>query len=92
MRGSALLAFSDDLLKPEDEAALLVFNHESRVLLGWTTDRGRLLEALEGVRPTGGTAIYDAINSACRCSKIAATRAPRSSWSPTARTRPATPP
>ncbi len=61
---NALLAFADDLLKPEDEAALLVFNHESRVLLGWTTDRGRLREALEGVRPTGGTAIYDAVNSA----------------------------
>ncbi len=60
----ALLAFADDLLKPEDDAALLVFNHESRVLLGWTADRGRLREALEGVRPTGGTAIYDAVNSA----------------------------
>jgi Ca-activated chloride channel family protein len=61
---NALLTFAEDLLKPEDEAALLVFNHETRVLLGWTSDRARLREALEGVRPTGGTAIYDAVNSA----------------------------
>jgi Ca-activated chloride channel family protein len=55
--------FLDDLLKPEDEVALLVFNHATRVLSDWTTDREPLLAALAEVKPTGGTAIYDAINS-----------------------------
>jgi len=61
---NALLTFAEDLLKPEDEAALLVFNHATRVLLGWTSERARLREALEGVRPTGGTAIYDSVDTA----------------------------
>jgi VWFA-related protein len=60
----ALRAFLVDLLKPEDEAALLVFNHATRVLSNWTTDREPLLTALDEVKPTGGTAIYDAIDNA----------------------------
>jgi Ca-activated chloride channel family protein len=60
----ALRTFLTDLLKPEDEAALLVFNHATRVLSNWTTDRTPLLEALDEVKPTGGTAIYDAIDTA----------------------------
>jgi Ca-activated chloride channel family protein len=60
----ALRAFLTDLLKPEDEAALLVFNHATRVLSNWTTDREPLLAALDEVKPTGGTAIYDAIDGA----------------------------
>jgi Ca-activated chloride channel family protein len=60
----ALTTFLQDLLKPEDEAALLVFNHATRVLSNWTTDREPLLAALAEVKPTGGTAIYDAIDTA----------------------------
>lgn len=60
----ALNTFVGDLLKPEDEAALLVFNHAPRLVAGWSTDRAALREALEGVRPTGGTAIYDAVRAA----------------------------
>ena len=60
----ALRTFVEDLLKPEDEAALLVFNHEPRVLAGWSTDRAALGEALDAARPTGGTAIYDAVAAA----------------------------
>lgn len=60
----AIGTFVDDLLKPEDEASLLVFNHATRVLAGWTSDRGVLREALDSAGPTGGTAIYDAINTA----------------------------
>lgn len=60
----AMKTFLEDLLKPEDEAALLVFNHATRVLSNWTTDREPLLAALAETRPTGGTAIYDAINTA----------------------------
>jgi Ca-activated chloride channel homolog len=60
----ALRTFLEELLKPEDEAALLVFNHATRVLSNWTTDRAPLLTALDEVKPTGGTAIYDAIDTA----------------------------
>jgi Ca-activated chloride channel family protein len=60
----ALRTFLEELLKPEDEAALLVFNHATRVLSNWTTDRAPLLAALDEVKPTGGTAIYDAIDTA----------------------------
>jgi VWFA-related protein len=60
----AVRTFLVDLLKPEDEAALLVFNHATRVLSNWTADRQPLLEALAEVRPTGGTAIYDSIGTA----------------------------
>jgi Ca-activated chloride channel family protein len=60
----AIRAFLEDLLKPEDDAALLVFNHATRVLSNWTTDRELLLSTLAELKPTGGTAIYDAINTA----------------------------
>jgi len=60
----ALQAFVDDLLKPEDEAALLIFNHGTRLVAGWSTDRTALREALGAARPTGGTAIYDAVAAA----------------------------
>ena len=60
----ALRAFLADHLKPEDEAALLVFNHATRVLSNWSTDREPLLAALDEIKPTGGTAIYDAIDIA----------------------------
>jgi Ca-activated chloride channel homolog len=60
----SLRTFLEELLKPEDEAALLVFNHATRVLSNWTTDRAPLLTALDEVKPTGGTAIYDAIDTA----------------------------
>ncbi|MEZ5287512.1 MAG: VWA domain-containing protein [Vicinamibacterales bacterium] len=61
---AALDVFVSELLSPEDEAALLVFNHSTRLLSGWTLDRAPLREALAAVRPTGGTAIYDAIGQA----------------------------
>jgi len=59
----AVRTFLEDLLKPEDEAALIVFNHATRVLSNWTTDREPLLTALAELKPTGGTAIYDAVNT-----------------------------
>jgi VWFA-related protein len=60
----ALITFVETLLKPEDEAAVLIFNHETRMLAGWTQDRERLRDALDLARPTGGTAIYDAVDAA----------------------------
>ena len=39
----------------------MAFNHRPRALTGWTRAQDDVRRALDGVRPTGGTAIYDAI-------------------------------
>jgi len=57
----ALARFLADLLAPEDEAALVTFNHDAHVLSSWTSDRSALRTRLDGARPTGGTAMYDAV-------------------------------
>lgn len=59
---SALANFLDSLLAADDEAALLGFNHETRMLGPWTTERGRMRARLDEIRPSGGTALYDAID------------------------------
>ncbi len=58
----ALANFLDKLLAVDDEAALLGFNHETRMLGPWTTERGGMRIKLDEIRPTGGTALYDAID------------------------------
>lgn len=61
---AALANFLDALLAPEDEAALLGFNHETRLLGEWTTLRPGLRTKLDEIRPSGGTAMFDAIAKA----------------------------
>jgi Ca-activated chloride channel family protein len=58
---AALSRFLDDLLAPEDEASLVIFNHASRLAASWTHDRSPLKSRLVQVQPSGGTAIYDAV-------------------------------
>ena len=58
---AAVDRFLFQLLDPADEFFLLAFNHRPRVLTGWTHEQKDVHRALEGLRPTGGTAIYDAI-------------------------------
>lgn len=60
----ALANFLDRLLAPEDEASLLAFNHETRMLAGWTHHRAGLRVKLDTMRPSGSTAIYDAVSAA----------------------------
>jgi Ca-activated chloride channel family protein len=50
-----------DLLDESDEFFVMAFNHKPRPLTGWTHERGDVRHALAGLRPSGGTAIYDAI-------------------------------
>ena len=59
-----LANFLDKLLAPEDEASLLAFNHETRLLAGWTLHRATLRVKLDSIRPSGSTAIYDAVSAA----------------------------
>ena len=58
---AALERFLVDLLRPEDEVALLVFNHAPDVIETWTLDPRSLSGRLSDLRPFGGTALYDAV-------------------------------
>ena len=58
----ALGHFLDRLLAVEDEAALVGFNHEARLYGAWTTERAGLRARLADIKPSGGTALYDAVD------------------------------
>jgi Ca-activated chloride channel family protein len=58
---AAVDTFLFDLLNPADEFFVMAFNHRPRALTGWTREQGDVRHALAGLRPSGGTAIYDAI-------------------------------
>lgn len=57
----ALDRFVGDLLEPGDEAFVASFNHAPRIVSQWTQPPSILRGKLDDVKPTGGTAIYDAI-------------------------------
>jgi Ca-activated chloride channel family protein len=52
------------LLDPADEFFILAFNHEPHVLTDWTTAPEVVRRALGSLRPSGGTAVYDAVTRA----------------------------
>jgi Ca-activated chloride channel family protein len=60
----AVEQFLAELLDPADEFLLLAFNHQPFFLSTWSRDRGRVSSLLGGIRPTGGTAAYDAVVAA----------------------------
>ena len=60
----ALDRFLADLLDPEDEVFVIVFNHTPRVEVGWTLGPRQLRNRLDDIRPYGGTSIYDAMMEA----------------------------
>jgi len=57
----ALDRFVGDLLEPGDEAFIASFNHAPRIVTMWTRPPSVLRGRLADIRPTGGTAIYDAL-------------------------------
>jgi len=57
----AVRRFIESSLRPDDEVALVSFNHAVSVAANWTTDRNRLRTALDTLTPTGSTAVYDAV-------------------------------
>ena len=61
---AAVQRFLVDLLAPSDEFFLVAFNEAPHPLTDWTRDPDTVNAALEAARPSGGTAIYDAILSA----------------------------
>lgn len=59
-RGAAR-RFMETALRPDDEVALVSFNHVVNVVANWTTDRTRLRAGLDALAPSGSTALYDAV-------------------------------
>jgi VWFA-related protein len=58
---AAVERFVVDLLDPDDEFSILAFNHQLHLLSSWTNDRAVAPRVLQPLRPSGSTAIYDAV-------------------------------
>lgn len=58
---AAVDRFLFELLDASDEFFLVAFNHQPKVLTGWTRTPTDVRHALDALRPFGGTAAYDAI-------------------------------
>jgi len=58
---TAIDRFLFEELDHEDEFFILAFNHKPHVLTQWTQTPSVVREALDGLKPTGGTAVYDAV-------------------------------
>jgi len=57
----AIERFVVDRLDPGDEFSILAFNHQTKLLSGWTVDRTVPARVLQPLKPSGSTAIYDAV-------------------------------
>jgi Ca-activated chloride channel family protein len=57
----ALDRFVGELLDDEDEAFVATFNHVPRSVTPWRKPPSTLIDALAGLKPSGATAIYDAL-------------------------------
>jgi Ca-activated chloride channel family protein len=49
-------------LRPDDQVMVVSFDDDVRVLSEFTSDRGRLRDAIHRTRPGGGTKLYDAVD------------------------------
>ncbi len=58
---AAVDRFLFELLDPGDEFFILAFNHRPHVLTRWAHTPDVVRRALDGLRPSGGTAAYDAV-------------------------------
>jgi Ca-activated chloride channel homolog len=59
----ALDRFVGELLLGEDEALVASFNHLPRLATAWTMPPSKTKNSLASLKPSGGTAIYDALAS-----------------------------
>jgi Ca-activated chloride channel family protein len=53
--------FLFELLDESDESFVLTFNHYPHIISRWTSTPNEVRQALESLKPSGGTAIYDAV-------------------------------
>ena len=61
---TAVNRFLFELLDASDEFFILAFNHEPHVVTKWTNSPDIVRGALDALRPSGGTAAYDAVLAA----------------------------
>jgi len=61
---AAVELFLTSLLDPADAFFVMTFNHQPRLIVGWKTTPDGVHDALAALKPTGSTAIYDAMLSA----------------------------
>jgi len=61
---AAVSRFVLDLLGPRDEVFLYRFDSRPTLVQGWTEDRHAVVRSLGSVRPSGGTALYEAVADA----------------------------
>ena len=60
----AVRRFLDELLGPQDEVFLMRFDSRVSMLSDWTENRAAVSRMVGSIRPTGGTALYDAMSDA----------------------------
>ena len=53
--------FLFELLDASDQSFVLAFNHYPHIISRWTSTPDEVREALSALKPSGGTAIYDAV-------------------------------
>jgi Ca-activated chloride channel family protein len=58
---AAVEQFLLERLAPTDTLFIMAFNHAPRLLTTWTNDAATVRAALDTLRPSGGTSIYDTI-------------------------------
>jgi VWFA-related protein len=61
---AALSRFVDDLLGSNDEVFLYRFDSQPELVHPWTNNRREVSQALNTIRPRGGTAMYDTVADA----------------------------
>jgi Ca-activated chloride channel family protein len=62
----AAVEFINSLMRPEDKAVVVSFDTATELVADLTNDTEQLAKAIRGLRPGGGTAMYDAIFFSCR--------------------------
>lgn len=58
---AAVERFLLELLAPTDAFFVMAFNHEAQLLTSWASEPSAVRQALDTLRPSGATAIYDAV-------------------------------
>lgn len=58
-------------LRPNDQAGLVTFNDSVAIRVGLTGDRGALTGAIGGLQASGGTALYEAVQTGVYMARVA---------------------
>ena len=62
----AAIEFVNSVMRPQDRAVVISFDTGAELVADLTNDSTKLTNAIRGLRPGGGTALFDAIFFACR--------------------------